>query len=221
MDGNGRWAKKRGLPRKAGHSQGAKVFRRTVEDCREVGIKYCTFYAFSTENWKRPKDEVDAIMKLLEKYLDDIRSMAQKNTRIIFIGDKSAFAEDIQARLVEIEEISKNNDGLYVLVALNYGGRDEITRAARILARRVADGEITPESITETSVEELLYTAEMPPLDLIIRPSGEQRLSNFLIWQAAYAEFVFLDVLWPDFTKKHLELAIDEYNNRDRRFGGV
>mgnify|MGYP001030406125 CR=1 FL=1 len=126
MDGNGRWAKKRGLPRKAGHSQGAKVFRRTVEDCHDIGIKYCTFYAFSTENWKRPKDEVDAIMKLLVKYLDDIRSMAQKNTRIIFLGDKSAFDDDIQARLVEIEEISKNNDGLYVLVALNYGGKDEM-----------------------------------------------------------------------------------------------
>ena len=123
MDGNGRWAKKRGLPRKAGHSQGAKVFRRTVEDCRDIGIKYCTFYAFSTENWKRPKDEVDAIMKLLVNYLDDIRSMAQKNTRIIFLGDKSAFDDDIQARLVEIEEISKNNDGLYVLVALNYDCR--------------------------------------------------------------------------------------------------
>ena len=135
MDGNGRWAKKRGLPRKAGHSQGAKVFRRTVEDCRDIGIKYCTFYAFSTENWKRPKDEVDAIMKLLVKYLDDIRSMAQKNTRIIFLGDKSAFDDDIQARLVEIEEISKNNDGLYVLVALNYGGKDEILTAAKRLAR--------------------------------------------------------------------------------------
>ena len=199
MDGNGRWAKKRGLPRKAGHSQGAKVFRRTVEDCRDIGIKYCTFYAFSTENWKRPKDEVDAIMKLLVKYLDDIRSMAQKNTRIIFLGDKSAFDDDIQARLVEIEEISKNNDGLYVLVALNYGGKDEILTAAKRLARDYKEGKV----------------------DLVIRPSGEQRTSNFLIWQGAYAELLFMDVLWPDFSKKDLIAACDEYARRNRRFGGL
>ncbi len=221
MDGNGRWAKKRGLPRNFGHKQGAAVFKKTINWARELGIKCVTFYAFSTENWKRPTEEVNGIMNLLRQYIKDIRAAAREDIRFIFLGDVTALPEDITAELLDIQSSTVNNTGFIAGVALNYGGRDEITRAARILARRVADGEITPESITETSVEELLYTAEMPPLDLIIRPSGEQRLSNFLIWQAAYAEFVFLDVLWPDFTKKHLELAIDEYNNRDRRFGGV
>ena len=221
MDGNGRWAKKRALPRNLGHKQGAAVFKKTINWARELGIKCVTFYAFSTENWKRPTEEVNGIMNLLRQYIKDIRAAAKEDIRFIFLGDVTALPEDITAELLDIQSSTVNNTGFIAGVALNYGGRDEITRAARILARRVADGEITPESITETSVEELLYTAEMPPLDLIIRPSGEQRLSNFLIWQAAYAEFVFLDVLWPDFTKKHLELAIDEYNNRDRRFGGV
>lgn len=221
MDGNGRWAKKRALPRNFGHKQGAAVFKKTINWARELGIKCVTFYAFSTENWKRPTEEVNGIMNLLRQYIKDIRAAAREDIRFIFLGDVTALPEDITAELLDIQNSTINNTGFIAGVALNYGGRDEITRAARILARRVADGEITPESITETSVEELLYTAEMPPLDLIIRPSGEQRLSNFLIWQAAYAEFVFLDVLWPDFTKKHLELAIDEYNNRDRRFGGV
>lgn len=221
MDGNGRWAKKRALPRNFGHKQGAAVFKKTINWAREFGIKCVTFYAFSTENWKRPTEEVNGIMNLLRQYIKDIRAAAKEDIRFIFLGDVTALPEDITAELLDIQSSTVNNTGFIAGVALNYGGRDEITRAARILARRVADGEITPESITETSVEELLYTAEMPPLDLIIRPSGEQRLSNFLIWQAAYAEFVFLDVLWPDFTKKHLELAIDEYNNRDRRFGGV
>lgn len=221
MDGNGRWAKKRALPRNFGHKQGAAVFKKTINWARELGIKCVTFYAFSTENWKRPTEEVNGIMNLLRQYIKDIRAAAREDIRFIFLGDVTALPEDITAELLDIQSSTVNNNGFIAGVALNYGGRDEITRAARILARRVADGEITPESITETSVEELLYTAEMPPLDLIIRPSGEQRLSNFLIWQAAYAEFVFLDVLWPDFTKKHLELAIEEYNNRDRRFGGV
>ena len=221
MDGNGRWAKKRALPRNFGHKQGAAVFKKTINWARELGIKCVTFYAFSTENSKRPTEEVNGIMNLLRQYIKDIRAAAKEDIRFIFLGDVTALPEDITAELLDIQSSTVNNTGFIAGVALNYGGRDEITRAARILARRVADGEITPESITETSVEELLYTAEMPPLDLIIRPSGEQRLSNFLIWQAAYAEFVFLDVLWPDFTKKHLELAIDEYNNRDRRFGGV
>lgn len=221
MDGNGRWAKKRALPRNFGHKQGAAVFKKTINWARELGIKCVTFYAFSTENWKRPTEEVNGIMNLLRQYIKDIRAAARENIRFIFLGDVTALPKDITAELLDIQNSTINNTGFIAGVALNYGGRDEITRAVRILARRVADGEITPESITETSVEELLYTAEMPPLDLIIRPSGEQRLSNFLIWQAAYAEFVFLDVLWPDFTKKHLELAIEEYNNRDRRFGGV
>lgn len=221
MDGNGRWAKKRALPRNFGHKQGAAVFKKTINWAREFGIKCVTFYAFSTENWKRPAEEVNGIMNQLRQYIKDIRAAAREDIRFIFLGDITALPKDITAELLDIQNSTINNTGFIAGVALNYGGRDEITRAVRILARRVADGEITPESITETSVEELLYTAEMPPLDLIIRPSGEQRLSNFLIWQAAYAEFVFLDVLWPDFTKKHLELAIEEYNNRDRRFGGV
>ena len=221
MDGNGRWAKKRALPRNFGHKQGAAVFKKTINWAREFGIKCVTFYAFSTENWKRPAEEVSGIMNLLRQYIKDIRAAAREDIRFIFLGDITALPKDITAELLDIQNSTINNAGFIAGVALNYGGRDEITRTVRILARRVADGEITPESITETSVEELLYTAEMPPLDLIIRPSGEQRLSNFLIWQAAYAEFVFLDVLWPDFTKKHLELAIEEYNNRDRRFGGV
>lgn len=221
MDGNGRWAKKRALPRNFGHKQGAAVFKKTINWARELGIKCVTFYAFSTENWKRPADEIDGIMNLLRQYIKDIRAAARENIRFIFLGDITALPEDITAELLDIQASTVNNDGFIAGVALNYGGRDEITRAARILAQQTASGEITPESINEQSIEKLLYTAEMPPLDLIIRPSGEQRLSNFLIWQAAYAEFVFMDVLWPDFTKKHLEYAISEYNERDRRFGGV
>lgn len=221
MDGNGRWAKKRALPRNFGHKQGAAVFKKTINWARELGIKCVTFYAFSTENWKRPADEIDGIMNLLRQYIKDIRAAARENIRFIFLGDITALSEDITAELLDIQASTVDNDGFIAGVALNYGGRDEITRAARILAQQTACGEITPESINEQSIEKLLYTAEMPPLDLIIRPSGEQRLSNFLIWQAAYAEFVFMDVLWPDFTKKHLEYAISEYNERDRRFGGV
>ncbi len=221
MDGNGRWAKKRGLPRKVGHAQGAKVFKRTAEDCRELGIKYVTFYAFSTENWKRPKDEVDALMKLLEKYLDDIERMSQKNTRLIFLGDKSAFSDDIRTHLERIERISEKNDGLYVLVALNYGGRDEILRASRLIAEDYKAGRIDIAALTEDDFEKYLYTSGIPPVDLIIRPSGEQRTSNFLIWQAAYAELVFMDVLWPDFAKKDLKAALDEFAARNRRFGGL
>ncbi|CCY18811.1 isoprenyl transferase [Eubacterium sp. CAG:786] len=221
MDGNGRWAKKRALPRNFGHKQGAAIFKKTINWARELGIKCVTFYAFSTENWKRPADEIDGIMNLLRQYIKDIRAAARENIRFIFLGDITALPEDITAELLDIQASTVDNDGFIAGVALNYGGRDEITRAARILAQQTACGEITPESINEQSIEKLLYTAEMPPLDLIIRPSGEQRLSNFLIWQAAYAEFVFMDVLWPDFTKKHLEYAISEYNERDRRFGGV
>lgn len=221
MDGNGRWAKKRGLPRNLGHKQGAAVFKKTINWARELGIKCVTFYAFSTENWKRPADEVNGIMNLLRQYIKDIREAARENIRFIFLGDITGLPADITAELLDIQNSTADNDGFIAGVALNYGGRDEITRAARILAQKAADGEITPEEITEKSVERLLYTSEMPPLDLVIRPSGEQRLSNFLIWQAAYAEFVFMDVLWPDFTKKHLEYAIGAYSDRDRRFGGV
>ncbi|MCH5324926.1 MAG: di-trans,poly-cis-decaprenylcistransferase [Eubacterium sp.] len=218
MDGNGRWAKKRGLPRTAGHSRGAKVFKRIVEDLRSLGVKYTTFYAFSTENWKRPEEEVNMLMKLLDSYLDDIRSMAQKNTRIIFAGDKAAFSPKMAAKMKEIEEISENNDGLYVCIALNYGGRAEIVHAAKLLAKEFGDN---IDAAGEDDFDRLLYTSCMPSADLIIRTGGEQRLSNFLIWQSAYAELYFTDKLWPDFSKDDLITAFNWYSQRDRRFGGV
>lgn len=221
MDGNGRWAKKRMMPRNFGHNQGAAVFKKTINWCRELGVKCATFYAFSTENWSRPADEVKGIMDLLRRYIKDIRESAKEDIRIIILGDISAFDEDIRAELIDIMETSKSNTGFIVGIALNYGGRAEICRAARILSEQCIKGELSPEDITESVLDGLLYTSEMPPLDLVIRPSGEQRLSNFLIWQAAYAEFVFMDVLWPDFTKKDLEFAINEYAGRSRRFGGI
>lgn len=221
MDGNGRWAKKRAMPRNFGHSRGAEVFKKTINWCRELGIKAATFYAFSTENWSRPKDEVNGIMELLRRYIKDIREMSRENVRFIFIGDLSAFDEDIRTELLDIMETSKEYTEFIAGVALNYGGRAELTRAARELAARCAAGVLSPEDITEDLVEEQLYTREFPPLDLVIRPSGEQRLSNFLIWQAAYAELVFMDVLWPDFKKCDLENAIKEYAGRSRRFGGI
>lgn len=221
MDGNGRWAKKRHLPRNMGHKQGAAVFKKTINWCRELGVKCATFYAFSTENWKRPADEVDGIMDLLRQYIKDIRAMTKENVRFIFIGDINAFAEDIRTELASISEDTAENDGFIAAVALNYGGRAELAKAARELAELVKKGEIAALDITEELVEQHLYTVEMPPLDLVLRPSGEQRLSNFLIWQAAYAEFVFMDVLWPDFTKKDLEYALEQYASRSRRFGGI
>lgn len=221
MDGNGRWAKKRGMPRNFGHTKGAEVFKKTINWCRELGVSCATFYAFSTENWKRPADEIEGIMNLLRRYIKDIRAAAKEDIRIIILGDIAQLAEDIRLELVDIMESTRSNTGFIVGIALNYGGRDEITRAARILARKAADGEIDAEQICEDSIERLLYTSDMPKLDLIIRPSGEQRLSNFLIWQAAYAEFVFMDVLWPDFDKNALVSAITEYSQRNRRFGGI
>lgn len=221
MDGNGRWAKKRGLPRNAGHSRGASVFKKTINWCRELGVECASFYAFSTENWKRPADEVEGIMELLRRYIKDIRASARENIRIIILGDKTPLAEDIRADLEDIELSSKDNDGFIVGIALNYGGRAEITSACAEIARLCADKALSPDDITESLIEDHLYTSSMPPLDMVIRPSGEQRLSNFMIWQAAYAEFVFMDVLWPDFSKKDLESAIDIYAARNRRFGGL
>lgn len=221
MDGNGRWAKKRGLPRNFGHKQGAAVFKKSINWARELGVKCVTYYAFSTENWKRPTEEIDGIMNLLRQYIKDLRAAAREDIRFVFLGDITALPQDITDELLDIQQSTAENSGFIAGVALNYGGRDEITRAAAILAEQARSGEILPENITEQSIENLLYTSQMPPLDLIIRPSGEQRLSNFLIWQAAYAEFVFLDVLWPDFTKKHLEYSIELFNSRNRRFGGV
>ena len=221
MDGNGRWAKKRAMPRNFGHKQGAAVFKKTINWCRELDVKAATFYAFSTENWKRPEEEVNGIMNLLRQYIKDIRAMAKENVRFIFVGDLTPFDEDIRIDLLDIMETSKSNTEFIVGVALNYGGRAEIVNAARTLAKKCASGELLSEDITEELLEENLYTCDFPPLDLVIRPSGEQRLSNFLIWQAAYAEFVFMDVLWPDFKKKDLEYAIKEYAGRSRRFGGI
>lgn len=221
MDGNGRWAKKRGLPRNMGHKQGAAVFKKTISWCRELGVKCATFYAFSTENWKRPAEEVEGIMNLLRQYIKDIREAARENVRIIIIGDISRFAEDIRADLEEIQNDSCANDGFIVSIALNYGGRAELVKAMRELGELIAAGALVSDDITEELIDKRLYTAEMPPLDLVIRPSGEQRLSNFLIWQAAYAEFVFMDVLWPDFTKKDLKYALEQFASRNRRYGGI
>ncbi len=221
MDGNGRWAKKRAMPRNFGHTQGAAVFKKTINWCRELGVECATFYAFSTENWKRPAEEIRGIMSLLRQYIKDIKSFSDENIRIIILGDISAFDEDIRAELENIMKTSEKNTGFIVGIALNYGGRAEIALAARKIAEKCVSGEISADNVTEELVESFLYTREMPPLDLVIRPSGEQRLSNFMIWQAAYSEFVFMDTLWPDFTKKDLERAIREFQARDRRFGGV
>lgn len=223
MDGNGRWAKKRGLPRTFGHREGAKVFQKIVEYCGEIGLKYLTVYAFSTENWSRPKDEVDSIMKLLEQYIDDAFQHQDENQkfRTKFIGDISALSPVLQEKIRRIEEVVSNKNGLMVNIALNYGGRDEIVRAVKQVAYQVQTGALPLEKMDQEVFSQYLYTAGQPDPDLIIRPSGEERLSNFLIWQAAYSEFVFMDILWPDFTPRDLERAIVEYQQRDRRFGGV
>lgn len=222
MDGNGRWAKKRLLPRKAGHVQGSRVAEQICEDAFNLGIEYLTIYAFSTENWARPQDEVDALMDLLRKYMkDSIERSSKNNMRVTVIGDISRLAEDLQESIRTLERVSANNTGLKFQVAINYGGRDEILRAVRKLSTRVAAGELSPEDITEEVFYSYFDTAGMPYPDLMIRTSGELRTSNFLPWQLAYSEFYFTDVLWPDFNKKELQKAIDFYNGRDRRFGGV
>ncbi|MBQ8727194.1 MAG: isoprenyl transferase [Oscillospiraceae bacterium] len=221
MDGNGRWAKKRGLERKFGHKEGAKTFRKIVSYCKELGVKYITFYAFSTENWKRPKDEVEAIMALFDQYLDEVRKHTKENIRVMFIGDKSAFDENFRNKMIALEEDSKDFDAMTLILAINYGGRDDIIYAAKQVAELVKSGSISSSQIDESLFSNLLYTKGVPDVDYIIRPSGELRLSNFLIWQAAYAEYYFTDVLWPDFDKKDLDKALDEFKNRKRRFGGV
>ena len=218
LDGNGRWAKKRLLPRNAGHMQGSKVVEQICEDAHNLGIKYLTVYAFSTENWKRPKDEVDALMKLLDRYLKNcIERSSKNNMRVRVLGDISTLSH----KIIELEAKSKNNTGLNFQVALNYGGRDEMLRAVRKCAEECAGGRIKPADIDEAYFDGLLDTADIPDPDLLIRTSGEQRISNFLLWQLAYTEFYFTDVLWPDFNKKELKKAIEYYENRDRRFGGV
>jgi undecaprenyl diphosphate synthase len=221
MDGNGRWAKKRGLPRKFGHREGAKNFRSITKHAKAVGIDYITFYAFSTENWKRPKDEVDAIMDLFEKYLDEVEDFIEENIRIRFIGDRSQLKPSLQAKMRHTEETSKDFDAMTLVLAINYGGRDEICHSVKTLAEQVKRGELDPQDITEDMIERNLYTEEIPPLDLVIRPSGEQRLSNFMIWQAAYAEFYYTNILWPDFKNADFDRAILDYCERNRRFGGI
>ncbi len=221
MDGNGRWAKKRGLPRKAGHSAGANSFRKIARYANKIGISYMTAYAFSTENWKRPADEVEAIMNLLRDYLKDAGNYKDENIKVHFIGDRSMLADDIIALMEDAEFNSSDATGMVLNIAVNYGGRDELVHAARCLSEYVALKRMSAEDITEETISRLLYTSGQPDPDLIIRPSGEYRLSNFLIWQAAYAEFWFSDVLWPDFSEKHLDQAIADYVKRSRRFGGV
>lgn len=221
MDGNGRWAKKRGLPRKAGHSAGAKAFRKIARYANKIGIEYMTVYAFSTENWKRPADEVESIMNLLRDYLKDAGNYKDENIRVHFIGDRSALAEDIIALMEDAENNSVNATGMVLNIAVNYGGRNELVHAVRELTQKALDGGLKPEDIDEEAVSGLLYTCGQPDPDLIIRPSGEYRLSNFLVWQSAYAEFWFSNVLWPDFTEKHLNQALTDYVHRSRRFGGV
>ena len=222
MDGNGRWAKKRGLPRSAGHAAGAAVFKTIVRYCSGIGIRHLTVYAFSTENWKRPQDEVLALIGLFKQYLSDaLVNFLDENIRVRFLGDEDAFDPQLRELIDETVRVSKNRTGMVLNIALNYGGRAEILRAARTLAREAADGVLKPENIGEEEFSRRLYTAGQPDPDLIIRPSGEQRLSNFLLWQSAYSEFVFLDILWPDFRPEDLDRALDAYAARNRRFGGI
>lgn len=221
MDGNGRWASKCGLPRSIGHKEGAETFNRITRRCKNLGIKYVTYYAFSTENWSRPADEVSALMKLFEQYLGDAEKYVKDNTRLIFLGDKSKFSEKLRLRMEELEEKSRDFDSMTVLLAMNYGGRDEIVRAARRAAALVKDRSITPDQIDESLFSSLLYTGGIPDPDLIIRPGGEKRLSNFLTWESAYSELYFTDVLWPDFNAKELDKALEDFAQRGRRFGGI
>lgn len=222
MDGNGRWAQKRGLPRSVGHKQGARTFREIVRHCRGIGIRYLTVYAFSTENWKRPQSEIDAIMNLLRDYLDELeRHSDEEQGTLRFIGDMAPLAEDLRQRIADVQERTAGREGITVNIALNYGGRHEVVHAVQQAVSLARQGTLTPEAVDEALVDSLMYTAGQPPVDLIIRPSGEQRISNFLLWQGAYAELVFMDVLWPDFTPGDLDRAIAEFQRRSRRFGGI
>ncbi len=222
MDGNGRWAKQRGLPRTAGHKAGAEAFRRTANYCRKLGVKYLTVYAFSTENWKRSVEEVSGIMLLLKIYLQEaLRDMAKNGVRFCFFGDLSRLSPELQKLCRDAQTQSADYCEVQVNFCLNYGGRDEIVRAARAFAADVAAGKRTAGELTEQIFSEYLDSAGVPDPELVIRPSGELRTSNFLPWQTAYSEFVFLNVLWPDFSEKDLDQAIFQYNQRDRRFGGT
>ena len=222
LDGNGRWAKSKGMPRNYGHVQGAKTVEVICEEAYRMGIQYLTVYAFSTENWNRPRDEVDALMSLLRNYMKTcLRTAAKNNMCVRIIGEKSRLDADIRKRMEELEEATKNNTGLHFQIAINYGGRDEIVRAMRQLAGQVADGKLAIDEITEAKISDMLDTRGLPEPDLLIRTCNEQRISNFLLWQLAYTELYFTPVAWPDFTKEELEKAIAAYNKRDRRYGLV
>ena len=222
LDGNGRWAAKRGMPRTMGHSAGAETFRTIGAYCRDIGVKYLTCYAFSTENWSRPREEVDTIWNLLRKYLlESLGRMEQDRVKIRIMGDRTAMPEDVKDLLRQIDEKSAHIDGITLCICLNYGGRQEILHAARELAAECERGERKAEDLTMADISAHIYSAGIPDPDLIIRPSGEYRLSNFLLWQCAYAEFYFTKKLWPDFTPEDIDAAIEEYSHRDRRYGGV
>ena len=222
MDGNGRWAKKRGLPRNAGHAAGSETFRRMATYCKNIGVEYLTVYAFSTENWKRSKEEVEGIMKLFDQYLREaIEKMEADHIRLKVLGDLSRISPNLRSLIEKTDAISAGYEGFQANICINYGGRDELVRAARAFAEKCVAGEAKPEELTEELFSRFLYSDGIPDPDLIIRPSGEIRISNFLLWQSAYSEFYFTDVLWPDFDEAELKKAIAAYNARDRRFGGV
>ncbi|MGN0424857.1 MAG: isoprenyl transferase [Acetatifactor sp.] len=222
LDGNGRWAKAKGMPRNYGHVQGAKTVEVICEEAYRMGIQYLTVYAFSTENWNRPKDEVDALMKLLRNYMKTCLQTAKKNRMCVrVLGEKSRLDQDIRDRIAELEEATKDNDGLHFQIAINYGGRDEILRAAKKLVRKVEEGQLQATDLTEADLSDCLDTAGIPDPDLLIRTCNEQRISNFLLWQLAYTEFYFTPVPWPDFSKEELVRAVEAYNHRDRRYGGL
>lgn len=222
MDGNGRWAKKRALPRSAGHTAGAANFKKITRYCASIGISYLTVYAFSTENWKRPADEVQGLMVIFKQYLEEaLRDFLNENIRVRFIGDVSVFPENLRELIARTEKVSADKTGMVLNIAMNYGGRAELTHAVRLLAQKVKKGTLLPEEITEDTISSSLYTAGQPDPDLVLRPSGEYRISNFLLWQSAYTEYIIMDKLWPDFTTHDLDSALEEFSNRNRRFGGI
>ena len=222
LDGNGRWAKKKGMPRNYGHVQGAKTVEVICEEAYRMGIQYLTVYAFSTENWSRPADEVEALMKLLRNYMKTCLSTAKKNRMCVrVLGDKAGLDEEIRKRIAQLEEATRDNDGLHFQIALNYGGRDEIVRAVRKIAEQAREGEVLAEDITEEYLSGLLDTRGLPEPDLLIRTCNEQRISNFLIWQSAYTEFYYTPVAWPDFSKEELVKAVEAYNHRNRKYGRI
>lgn len=220
MDGNGRWAKKRGLPRTAGHKKGAEVVIDIAKAAKNMGIKYLTIYAFSTENWKRSKEEVDTLMNLLREYLSrDFKELDKENIRILFIGEREMLAPDIVEKMEKLEAETQNNTAATLVVALSYGSRAEITHAVREIGRKIKSGDILPEDIDEKTISDMLYTKDIPEPDILIRTSGEQRLSNYLLWQLAYSEFFFTPTPWPDFTKEELKQIVETYQTRERRYG--